>query len=579
MASLFALTSCLTSREEYQEILARSMDVDQDGHWRPPYGGQDCNDYDAAIFPGADDSTCDAIDGDCDGLIDEGLMSVFYLDADGDGYGVLDDSLEACLRPEGYAWQAGDCRDDLSSVNPEAEEICNDGLDNNCDDLPGDCALGREPRLRDIAIKVHGSLRDSQLGWYLESYPAELGSPQNGFIAAGRVDKRVYYYRAPFNEDEIYPSDSYVALYPSGEYNQDEFDYELTGIALIGPQVDEGLPQLAVGLMSRPEARSTVHLRSLSILADEYIDISDAPRLFHEDEQLDSWGWSPEPAGDVNGDGIEDLWVGSGDEQEVAYLYHGPIEGFQGAGNADVTIMGSGGTLAGVVVLGATDFNGDGLPDVVLSDPFAANARGTLYVAFAPFLREQDLEDAEVQLTPPNDGVDHGVAFSLATGDLDGDGHPDLGAGSIVSSRDVTYGGSAYLLQGPFQQGSAWEDHLVAELHGEQEQTFLGLTTDLHDLNGDGLAEWLVGAPYTDYGDYGDAVGAVYLYHGPVEGDVTVADADTVFYGTVDGENLGWSILVAPDLTGDGWDDLILGAPEAATDGSGNVYIVPWTGL
>ncbi len=80
----------------------------------------DCDDGDAGIHPGATE-ICDGVDNDCDGDVDDDDaditgLSIWYLDADGDGYGVDTDSLEACFAPTGYVAVAGDCDDDDASV-------------------------------------------------------------------------------------------------------------------------------------------------------------------------------------------------------------------------------------------------------------------------------------------------------------------------------------------------------------------------------------------------------------------------------------------------------------------------------
>ncbi|NTX57200.1 MopE-related protein [Myxococcus sp. CA039A] len=90
----------------------------------------DCNDGDAAIKPGGSE-VCDSVDNDCDTQVDEGLMSAWYRDADGDGYGSAAQSMQACARPSGYVSNASDCNDGNASIQPGATEAC-DGADNNC---------------------------------------------------------------------------------------------------------------------------------------------------------------------------------------------------------------------------------------------------------------------------------------------------------------------------------------------------------------------------------------------------------------------------------------------------------------
>ena len=63
------------------------------------------------------------------------LLPVFYLDADNDGYGDPDNSIQACTAPPGYVDVAGDCDDTNSDINPGATEICDDLIDNDCDGL------------------------------------------------------------------------------------------------------------------------------------------------------------------------------------------------------------------------------------------------------------------------------------------------------------------------------------------------------------------------------------------------------------------------------------------------------------
>ncbi|MBX2800647.1 MAG: putative metal-binding motif-containing protein [Myxococcales bacterium] len=94
-----------------QERANERFDNDGDGVLRP----EDCDDDDASISS----------------------PSSFHLDADGDGYGDRDTSIDACAAPEGFVSDATDCDDDAPSIFPGATELC-DGIDQNCDGTPDD---------------------------------------------------------------------------------------------------------------------------------------------------------------------------------------------------------------------------------------------------------------------------------------------------------------------------------------------------------------------------------------------------------------------------------------------------------
>ncbi|MEY4118812.1 MAG: hypothetical protein RLZZ116_2140 [Planctomycetota bacterium] len=93
----------------------------------------DCNDSNAAIKPGATE-VCDGVDNNCTGGIDEGVTSTFYADTDGDGYGNLASTTQACTAPNGYVANSGDCNDAVAGINPNAQEVCDSAnTDEDCD--------------------------------------------------------------------------------------------------------------------------------------------------------------------------------------------------------------------------------------------------------------------------------------------------------------------------------------------------------------------------------------------------------------------------------------------------------------
>ena len=105
------------------------VDADNDG----VFSDMDCDDTNPNLFPGNVES-CDGVDNDCDGLVDEGLMvSNFYLDADSDGFGDAAQLLTSCVPISGYVTNNTDCNDADANINPNAVEIINNDIDENCD--------------------------------------------------------------------------------------------------------------------------------------------------------------------------------------------------------------------------------------------------------------------------------------------------------------------------------------------------------------------------------------------------------------------------------------------------------------
>jgi hypothetical protein len=90
----------------------------------------DCDDLDPETYPEAPER-CDEVDNDCNGVVDDELVEVWFLDADADGYGA-GDVVESCDPGPEFVANADDCDDLNPAIFPGAEEVCNE-LDDNCD--------------------------------------------------------------------------------------------------------------------------------------------------------------------------------------------------------------------------------------------------------------------------------------------------------------------------------------------------------------------------------------------------------------------------------------------------------------
>ncbi|MCB9744160.1 MAG: putative metal-binding motif-containing protein, partial [Alphaproteobacteria bacterium] len=102
-------------------------DLDGDGFVE----AEDCDDADPAVNPGATES-CNEVDDDCNGEVDDAAGDTWYADVDGDGYGDADTSTQSCADAEGYVADSSDCDDLRADANPGEAEAC-DEVDNDCD--------------------------------------------------------------------------------------------------------------------------------------------------------------------------------------------------------------------------------------------------------------------------------------------------------------------------------------------------------------------------------------------------------------------------------------------------------------
>ncbi len=354
-------------------------------------------------------------------------------------------------------------------------------------------------------------------------------------------------------------------------------DAKITGEAIVdgfgnavssaGDVNDDGFDDLLIGARSNDTAgiqsgRAYVFLGPLA----GQLQALDADAII-SGEDFDELGWSVAPAGDVDGDGFDDVligaWMAGGGFVGQANLFLGPVTGLLTVADADATVTGViFDELLGYDVA-AGDLNDDDRPDLILGaprPPLNGEDPGRVYVFFGPVAGDLLASEADLILTGEQDNDELGI--SVAAGDVDGDGADDLIAGARqLFHFDETVPGRAYVVYGPASGVVAAADAdaiLIGEIFPVESGTFGETVASAGDVNGDGRDDVLVAAAFAEAS--GVRSGRAYLFHGPLAGTIQAADADRVITGS-EFDLLGTAAVPAGDNDADGFADLLLGAP------------------
>ena len=311
--------------------------------------------------------------------------------------------------------------------------------------------------------------------------------------------------------------------------------------------------------------------------------------------------------GDFNADGFDDVLVGArfGDGPDngredagQAYVIFGgralPGTVDIAAGEQDLTVYGEGEHGDFGFSVAAGDVNGDGTDDILVGAPTVAGRGGTDGAVYVVFGAEDlggtvDTAAAQQDLTVTGPG---GVSYfgdSLAVGDVNGDGASDIIIGATFAAdqeRGIGNVGAVYAVFGPVGAADTVETALGehdAVIFGAEPFDELGDTVAAGDVNGDGYGDIIATAEAADGPDNDRSTAAeVHVVFGAsgLSGTLRISDGDqdVSVYGAEAHDTLGFS-LASGDLDGDGFDDIIMGArladgPENSRQQAGEVYVV-----
>ncbi|MFM7200962.1 MAG: MopE-related protein [Myxococcota bacterium] len=519
-----ALSGCSGSSEDTSPT---PLPGDYDGDGYTVETG-DCNEADTSINPGGTES-CNGLDDDCNGSIDPGC------DEDGDGF---------------LASSAGgeDCDDTAPEVYPGAAELC-DTVDNNCDtqvdnipDRDGDGFTICE------SDSASNDCNDANPAVYPGAPELFDGLSNDCQLTTSPEQLELSAVRATLIGE--YAGDAAgFALSSGGDLNGDGYGDLLVG----APRADGGKTYVLLGGPSGL-------LKEANAGRQSTLDLSYADSTLRGESLGDGAGAVVQGVGDLNDDGLDDLWIGAPQANAgggVGYLVPGrttwgPLYSLAVEGRAF-----EGGTDASFGSAAAGDFNGDEVPDLLMGAPGEQTDLGAVYLLYGAstlFAQPDEGEPAGLEGLIHIEGIepDGQLGFALAAGcDLQGDGRSEL----VLAAPGAD---QVYIF---FGRSSSWRPDLNEAditLRGEPGSLTGQALSCRSDLNHDGYADLVVGAPGASLG-----AGQLYVVFGKPSGLAQQLDlglADVVLEGDA-GAALGASLSTGGDINQDGIDDLVVGAP------------------
>jgi hypothetical protein len=583
----------------------------------------DCNDGEPLVNPDNAEVCGDGIDNDCDGGIDEEdapFPLQWYRDADGDGYGDAGSTFgdEACAGPPGYVADGTDCHDGDSSIHPGATEtwydgtddncdgndddedgdgyvgeggggddcddtdplsspgspeLCSDGADNNCDGLDEECEVV------DAIVGMGGYDRTG--GSVSITGDVDDDGKADAFVGASRYDGDGLSRGAGY----LFSGDV------TGEVSADtatatlvgESDHDRAGasVSIVGDTNGDGYDDLLIGAFAEDAGGSQAGAAYLVFgPVTGTINLADANAKLIGEVGEDHAGLVVAGAGDANGDGFGDFYVsapgydGSFSDVGATYLMHGPVDSDSDLSFANVRYVGVGnGEESGASVANAGDFNGDGFDDALIGAPNATEGGayvGAVYLVTNDdsFEGSMDLDEAEIRWHGINGGDQVGYSVSTA-GDQNGDGLDDIIIGAPGSDLGGSGSGAAFIVYGNTSvlcpDGELCSSMSLAmadaTLIGERGDDFSGgAVTGGGDVDNDGVPDVVVGSRTEDSTD-SDA-GSASVMFGPLSGTVELSESLAKVLGLGAGDWTGAALSMGGDLNGDGFGDVLIGAPQ-----------------
>ena len=543
----------------------------------------DCDDALPGVNPGATE-TCDGVDEDCDSSTDEGLSSTYYLDSDGDGYGLTNSTTTACALPSGYSATDGDCNDGNSAIHPAATESCN-SADDDCDSSTDEGVT--TTFYRDADGDSYGTSSTTTEDCTAPSgYDADDGdcddtdgniNPDAAEICGDGVDNDC---DGTANSCSVNGTFDLETDYDLSWYDSSASSYGGWSMANAGDVDGDGADDLLMGAKNWSSGKGRAYLAYGGLTSGDHA-MTGAEYLFAYSTSGGQLGYSVAGGGDFDGDGVDDFLLGepyaytTTSRGGAVFVVLGPGTSMN-MDDADAWLQGSSGNAyLGTAVRFVDDVDGDGTDELVGGSPYHTDSKS--YQGMVGLLYGGVTGGHSADVTWLGAEVnDYLGDTGLGTGDMNGDGHADLAIGAWGDDSLANQGGSTYLSFGPLTDSITVGSSSDLWIRGAWPNGRLGTSVVLHDVDDDGYDDLLTGAVFDD--SYNNNSGAAYLFLGPASGITRDTKADVTF-GSTGNHYLGQDILVLEDMDDDGEKEVaVSGWYGAYEEGRVMLWNGPFTG-